>query len=101
MICVGAEYGIVGAKELLPSRTKMTRTISDLAAQYRIDSKEDLFELLNVKAFTIISDFALDKFIKQSALDLNGIYANSSYQYKAVDLLCRPFNDIKSYDLIL
>jgi hypothetical protein len=79
MICVDAEYGIVGAKELLPSRSTITITISDLAAQYRIDSKEDLFELLNAKAFTIISDFGLDKFIKQSALGLSAIYVNSSY----------------------
>jgi hypothetical protein len=34
-------------------------------------------------------------------LGLNATYVTSSYEYKVADLLCRPFNGIKSYDLVL
>lgn len=98
---LGAQFGLVDIKEFLPSRQTLSRTVDDLAAQCRIDFKEELSEPLRAKAVTIAPDFWLSKYSKQSFLGINATYVNSIYQFKSVDLLCRPFYGIKSYDLIL
>ena len=98
---LGAQYGLVDAKELLPSRQTVSRTVDDLAATYRTDLKEELSEPLRAKAVTIAPDFWMSKHSKQSFLGINATYVNSIYQFKTIDLLCRPFDGKKSYDLIL
>ncbi|CAF1294249.1 unnamed protein product [Rotaria sordida] len=100
-IKIGAEYGLVDVKELLPSRQTVSRTVDDLAAKYRIDLKEELYEPLRAKAVTIAPDFWMSKYSKQSFLGVSATYINSIFQFKTIDLLCRSFNGIKSYDLIL
>jgi hypothetical protein len=85
----------------VPSRQTVVRAVSDLASKCRIDLRNELSEPLRAKAVTIAPDFWHSKHNKQSFLGVSATYVTSSYQYKLIDLLCRPFNGIKSYDLNL
>ncbi|CAF4222337.1 unnamed protein product [Rotaria sp. Silwood2] len=96
-----AEHGLVDIKELLPSRQTVVRTVNDLANKCRADLKSELIEPIRAKSVTIAPDFWSTKHNKQAYLGLNASYVNSDYEYKVIDLLCRPFNGTKLYDLIL
>ena len=75
-------------------------TVSDLAAECRINLKEELSESIRAKAVTIEPNFWSNKYNKQSFLGLTVTYISTDYQYKVIDLLCHPFNGKKSYDLV-
>ncbi|CAF4807785.1 unnamed protein product, partial [Rotaria sp. Silwood2] len=100
-IKIGAQYGLVDAKDLIPSRRTIGRSVKDLADKYRLELKEELTEPLHAKAVTIAPDFWQNKYNQQAYLGLNITYVHINHQYKSVDLFCRPFNGTKSYDLIL
>ncbi|CAF2972666.1 unnamed protein product, partial [Rotaria sp. Silwood2] len=100
-IKIGAQYGLVDAKDLIPSCRTIGRSVKDLADKYRLELKEELTEPLHAKAVTIAPDFWQNKYNQQAYLGLNITYVHINHQYKSVDLFCRPFNGTKSYDLIL
>ncbi|CAF4430062.1 unnamed protein product, partial [Adineta steineri] len=49
----------------------------------------------------IAPDFWQSKYSQQSYLGLNITYVDINNKFKSIDLFCRPFSGIKSYDLIL
>lgn len=98
---LGADYGPLDIQDLLPSRRTVARKVADLADQYRIEMRQELIEPLQSKAATIVPDFWLSKHTKQAFLGLSVTYVNSNFEHKSIDLFCRPFNGIKSFDLVL
>ncbi|CAF1143835.1 unnamed protein product [Adineta ricciae] len=101
LIKIGSQYGSIDAKNVIPSRHTVNRTVHDLADKIRDSLKQELIEPLRTKAVTIAPDFWQSKYSQQHYLGLNVSYVNVNYQFKAIDLFCRPFNGTKSYDLIL
>ena len=87
-------------KYYIASQQTIVCTGRDLAAECRINLKEELSEPICAKAVTMALDFWSNRYNKQSFLGLNVTYVNTDYQYKVIDLLCRPFNGKKSYGLV-
>ncbi|CAF1471176.1 unnamed protein product [Adineta steineri] len=100
-IKIGSQYGLVDAKNVIPSRHTVGRAVHEIADQIRDKIKEELIEPLRAKAVTIAPDFWQSKYSQQSYLGLNITYVDINNKFKSIDLFCRPFNGIKSYDLIL
>ncbi|CAF0841728.1 unnamed protein product [Rotaria sordida] len=100
-IRIGAQYGLIDAQELLRSRQTVARTVNELALKYRTDLKDQLVEPLKSKSVTICPDFWSNKYTQQAFLGVNITFVNIEHEFKSVDLLCIPFNGVKSYDMIL
>ena len=73
---LGSQYDLVDAKNVIPSRHTVGRTVHEPEDNIRNDLKQELIEPLCAKAVTIAPDFWQSKYSQLSYLGLNITYVN-------------------------
>ncbi len=90
----GAKYGNFDITNIVRGADTISNHIYSLADQYRSDLKEILKEPFENEAVCISPDMWSDRHKQLSYLGLSCTFVDVDFNFKALDLCCRPYYEV-------
>ena len=91
---IGVKYGVFNIKSIIRGADTISNHVGSLADEYRSDLTEILKEPYNNEAVCISPDIWHDPYKQLSYLGLSCSFVDTNFQYKVVDLCCRPYYEV-------